>query len=304
MALNWLSPSSYYTIVCRPALPKDTEDVLAMTRLIWEGSDYVPYVWEQWLADADNLLVVAEYGGRVIGLNRLVPLGNHEWWMQALRVHPDFEGRGIASRLHDYLLEYWGKQGGALRLATSAHRFPVHHLCQRTGFHLAAELMGYVAPALDETCELQPVGEAHLAQIERAVRQSPLISWSGGLLDLNWVWVEPTEERLLEMIRDQRAWGWEAATDTLNNYLLVDRDDDEDGLGPFLKLLAIACPEEQLEQGLRKLRRLAARQGCGRVKWVAPVHPAVQAALESAGFEQKWERSLYLFEKRTGVVMV
>jgi hypothetical protein len=47
-------PSSHFTwesfqknqpIVCRPALPKDTPDVMELTRTIWEGEDYVPKVW-------------------------------------------------------------------------------------------------------------------------------------------------------------------------------------------------------------------------------------------------------------------
>lgn len=305
MAINWLSPSSYYTVVCRPALPKDTEDVLALTRLIWEGRDYVPHVWEEWLAEPEGLLAVAEYGGRVVGVNRLAPLGNNEWWMQALRVHPAFEGRGIASRLHDYVLEYWEKQGGVVRLATSAHRLPVHHLCRRSGFHLAAELMGYAAQALDEPCDhLRPVSESQLEPLARAVHTSPELAWTGGLLDLIWVWAEPSRERLLEIVKEGRAFGWGGDPGSPENFLLVDSDENEDGLTRHLQLLAIACPVEALPQALLDFRRLAMRLGCNPAGWVAPVNAAAQAALESSGFQPYWERSLYLFEKRAGADMV
>jgi GNAT superfamily N-acetyltransferase len=134
--VNWMRrDSDLFVVVCRPALPKDTADVMALTREIWNGNDYIPYVWAEWLADPEGLLAVAEYGGRVVGLAHLSSKGSGEWWLQGLRVHPALQGRGIASRLHGYILDTWQRNPGkVLRLATSSARLPVHHLCQRTGF--------------------------------------------------------------------------------------------------------------------------------------------------------------------------
>ena len=38
-------------VVCRPALPRDTADVLEFSKFIWNGHDYVKYVWDEWLND-------------------------------------------------------------------------------------------------------------------------------------------------------------------------------------------------------------------------------------------------------------
>ena len=48
------------TVVCRPALAKDTEEVMELCSHIWDGGDYIPQVWDEWLADPDGLLGVAE----------------------------------------------------------------------------------------------------------------------------------------------------------------------------------------------------------------------------------------------------
>jgi GNAT superfamily N-acetyltransferase len=128
-----LRKSDLYRVTCRPALPRDTAEVMELTRTIWGGHDYVPFVWAEWLADPQGLLAAAEYGGRVVGVGKLSLLSADEWWLQGLRVHPEFQGRGIASRLHDYMLAYWQRNRGAvLRLATArkssstcaAHRLP------------------------------------------------------------------------------------------------------------------------------------------------------------------------------------
>jgi hypothetical protein len=66
--------SSATPVICRPALPKDTGAVLEFTRHIWEGEDYIPEVWSEWLADHQGLLATAEYSGSVAGLCKLSQL--------------------------------------------------------------------------------------------------------------------------------------------------------------------------------------------------------------------------------------
>ena len=51
----------YDLLVCRPALPLDTPGMLLISRQIWEGDDYVPKVWSEWLFDPEGLLAVAEF---------------------------------------------------------------------------------------------------------------------------------------------------------------------------------------------------------------------------------------------------
>ena len=78
--------------------------MIQITRQIWEGDDYVPKVWSEWLFDPEGLLAIAEFKGKVVGFGKLTKLSQHDWWLEGLRVHPQFEGNRIASRLHQYLL--------------------------------------------------------------------------------------------------------------------------------------------------------------------------------------------------------
>lgn len=97
--------------------------MLELTKTIWEGEDYVPQVWDDWLADPHGQLSVAEIGGRVVGLGKLTRLAPGEWWLEGLRVDPQWQGRGIGRALHEYHVGLWRKMGdsSALRLFI---RFP------------------------------------------------------------------------------------------------------------------------------------------------------------------------------------
>src|SRR3972149_1024856 len=193
-----MRPETLYTLVCRPALPKDTPDVMELTSTIWEGEDYVPHVWSEWLADPEGLLAVAEYGGRVVGLSKLTRLGPAEWWLEGLRVHPDFEGRGIASHLHEYLLDFWQRTGsGVIRLGTASFRKPVQHLCDRTGFRKVAEYSIFSAPVLpgsDSNSTATNFTPINIDEAQTAVDlalQSPALSLVYGLMDTGWQWATP-----------------------------------------------------------------------------------------------------------------
>lgn len=291
--------SDLYVVVCRPALPRDKLDVLALTRDIWEGSDYVPYVWDEWLTDPEGLLAVAEYGGRVVGLAKLSHKGAGEWWMQGLRVHPQYQERGIASHLHGYILAFWQRQtGGIIRLATSSARLPVHHLCRRTGFDLAGEFRLFTAPSLPgDQPALRLVGAGEVNEAVKHLQDSPLFALGGRLVYLDWYWGGLYPERLEEIVRREQAFWWLDRAGAVRGLLGIAIDeDDESGRHPFVQVLG--CEQCDLPELLLEYRRLAGLLGFERAEWLAPDVQSIKAALQGAGYQSDWESSLYLFEKR------
>ena len=79
-------------VVCRPSLPADTEDVLAFTKRIWDGRDYIHLVWDEWLADPNGILVSAQFGRGVVGIAKVSPVFPGQWWLHGLRVESGIPG--------------------------------------------------------------------------------------------------------------------------------------------------------------------------------------------------------------------
>lgn len=296
------------TVVCRPALPKDTPDVMELTSKIWEGEDYVPVVWADWLADPQGLLAVAEYGGRVVGLGKLTLLTPGQWWLEGLRVHPEFEGRKIASRLHEYLLNIWQRNGdGTLGLGTASFREPVQHLCERTGFEKIGEFTTYLAPVLRQEpgdARLSSFIKLTLEDVPRAfelVEKSPSLTLSFGLMDLGWEWARPLPSHLALAVKEGMTWWWrpeKGHTQASPGAGLVVAGEDQEGsqTRPYLHL--VACPLELLASCLQDFRRFAAELGYEQVAWMAPLHPDLQPELIAAGFERDWDASIFIYEKK------
>ena len=280
-------------VVCRPALPKDSGDVLELTSHIWEGHDYIPHVWADWLADPEGLLAVAECGGRVVGIYKLTCLGPAEWYLEGLRVHPEQEGRGTAALLHDYLMDHWRRVGsGLIRLATVTHNLKVHHLAARTGFKEKVSFTPFIAPALNEPAEgFSPIQPEQAAQALELIRQSPALALSHGLVDRGWVWAWPAQQDLEKTIRAGRAWWWRGSERLLAAWV-----DDETDVHRLV-VQAAACPLDELAGLLEDFRRLAARLGYAWAGWVTPQRPEALAALEAAGYKRDWDEAVHVYEQ-------
>jgi GNAT superfamily N-acetyltransferase len=293
-----LRPPQVFRLVCRPALPKDTPNVMELTSKIWEGHDYIPSVWADWLHDPEGLMAVAEFGGRVVGLSKLTRLSPSEWWLEGLRVHPEYEGRGIASHVHAYLMEYWQHQGGgAIRLATASYRKAVHHLSLRSGLHKAAELTHYAAEAIPGQSgrfALVKAGEETEAA-DFALRQS-LPTCPNRLMSIGWQWVALSAGWIATAVRRGQAWWWLGDQEERRGVLLAQLDDEEE-TADKLRIQLLACSLENLVACLEDYRRLAGSLGYQQVGWMAPLDPTLEVALLEAGFKRDWEDSLFIFEK-------
>jgi GNAT superfamily N-acetyltransferase len=280
-------------VVCRPALPSDTSDVLEFTKTIWEGHDYIHEVWKDWLADPQGLLAVAQYGAHAVGMAKVTLLSPGQWWLEGLRVDPNFQGQKIGSHLHEYMDAWWLSHcDGAIRLMTNSKRVQVHHLCERTGYMKVGEVLGYrlSAPKGEAPHAFEPVRAEKLPEALRFAAQH--LAHSGGLMDSGWRFSVPDESILAEWARDGRLQLWRGGV----GLLAYSEDEDEDGR--VLSIGFAACEMPVLGELLRDVGRLAREGHFAAVRWLAPVDEAVQAQLKEASFALDWESSGYLYAKQ------
>ena len=287
---------------CRPAQQSDTPAVLELCAHIWDGHDYVPEVWQEWLADSAGRLYVAEYQGRVVGLAKLSRLSEQDWWLQGLRVHPEFEGRGVASQLHEALMRAWEQIGnGTARLATASYRYPVQHLAERLGFCKVGEFTAFAAPAILQESPVDSGVEPIFTRLQpeevdaafATIVDSESLRSNYEHIDMAWELVPLRAEYLRRFSEEASAWWWREGRGVLATY----QEADERG-APSLLAKFVACRLADLSACLLDFRRLAANQGLVKATWMAALNPELRPHLQAAGFERDWEHAMLLFEKK------
>jgi GNAT superfamily N-acetyltransferase len=99
--------------------PADRERILEMTRDVWDGRDYIPRVFDDWISDSGAAFQAAEVDGVVVGLQRLRPYAPGLIWYEGLRVASTHRRQGVARAMLQSAIAESRDQGfREMRLAT------------------------------------------------------------------------------------------------------------------------------------------------------------------------------------------
>ncbi|NJE01545.1 GNAT family N-acetyltransferase [Thermococcus sp. JdF3] len=175
----------------REARPEDRPFIEEISRLTWGGEDYLARVFDEWLSDGG--FYVLEVDGKVIGTAKLTLLPGKVGWLEGLRVHPDYRGRGYGRKLHGFMLELGerlAREGKveALEFATYFINRESISMAERTGFHVRARFFVFGA----KTESFEP---------EEPERVEPTLEdLTLGTVPVGWKFVHRSEEAL-EWIR-------------------------------------------------------------------------------------------------------
>ena len=119
--------------------PADRSRVEEITRDVWDGRDYIPRVFDRWVADAGAEFQAAEVDGVVVGVQRMRPYAPGLVWYEGLRVAASHRRQGIARAMLNAAIEEARAHGFAeMRLATRDEA--PRRLFESAGFRLLVEV--------------------------------------------------------------------------------------------------------------------------------------------------------------------
>ncbi len=185
-------------LLLRPVRPADYDRIVEITQDVWEGRDYVPRVFDSWIADAAASFQAAELDGEVVGVQRLRPYAPGLVWYEGLRVASSHRREGIARAMLASAIEEARDRGfRQMRLATRDE--PAVRLFESAGFKRLVEMSWWRGQRVEggEPARIPEPAEAR--RLWPAVTASPGIELYAGVLpDMNGARdLEPDElERL------------------------------------------------------------------------------------------------------------
>lgn len=92
-------------MIIRPYKETDYEDILEISKHIWDGEDYLPKLINEYEKDSHCRPFVVEEDGRVVSVVNMHYYTSEFLWLEAMRTHPDFRNKGIATKLNQYLYQ-------------------------------------------------------------------------------------------------------------------------------------------------------------------------------------------------------
>jgi len=85
-------PEDTVSLVIREALPEDLPAIAQISRMTWDGHDYLEDVALDWMKSSG--FIVALLNGRLIATARMSPMPGRIVWLEGLRVHEHFQRHG------------------------------------------------------------------------------------------------------------------------------------------------------------------------------------------------------------------
>jgi ribosomal protein S18 acetylase RimI-like enzyme len=258
---------------------------------VWGGHDYIPKVWDEWLADPRGKMFVVEVGGVPVGMNRVRFLEDGSAWFEGARVHPDFRGRGLGSMLGENSMRVAMRRGvRVFRLTSGATNRPAHRQIARIRFGEVARFSVY-EPA--RGTRVRPAGAAERmgpkAQTEatRLIRESKEFALGKGVFWHDFTAASLTPKVLKGLLSGGSVWRHGSA-------VAVTRDGGEGEGAVWEEICFVGGPPVD---AVKLVGALLGRNPHAHERWVfVPQKSPLIHSLRSAGFVRNF--SMILFERR------
>jgi GNAT superfamily N-acetyltransferase len=277
----------------RKATKADKTLVLEISKNLWGGNDYLPEVWDDWVADPKGRLITATVNRKPVGVA-------HGWlqtpyiaWLEGVRVHEQYRGLGIAGKLNNALVE-WARRKGArvARLSTHVRNRASRDHLKKIGFPVLQTFQ-----RLDSTrgLRVKPAG------VTAPTRSSKLL-W-------NWLSTRPNFSENHAMYSD--GWTWHPLTrQTLGKHmahghvLVTTRNEqptsccillDEDKI---LTMGFVTGERHEIAKLIRMARSLMLRKKREKLRVLLPSRSRLVRVLERSGFEKT--AKILVYEKFLG----
>ena len=183
----------------RLARRSDLCSVIEMSEGIYEGHDYLPFVFLRWLEDPNRKIFVAERRGDVIGMRAFHIIDEGKTVVsQSLRVHRNYRGHGISGQLilaeKNYVKTHFPGVTSEryTTMSTNLGRLAIQRKSHGENLLLELGIIGfYVNPATVSTREINcvnaQVGKIDSVEFQALVREGRFDSvLQRGTLIVDW----------------------------------------------------------------------------------------------------------------------
>jgi hypothetical protein len=122
--------------------PIDKPVILEIASRIWEGGDYLPGVFDEWVRDSTGEFVAVLLDGKVVGCGKLTFLTGTDVWLEGLRKDPRITETGLAQAVALHFLSRLAgrKDLTSIRFSTYVKNFASIVTNERLGFRLRTVL--------------------------------------------------------------------------------------------------------------------------------------------------------------------
>ena len=131
-----MSPGATGVFTVRRMTPADKPAMMEIASRIWDGFDYLPTVFDEWVADTQGEFAAVHLDGKLVGCGKLTFFTPTDAWLEGLRKDPRVTEKGMGAEVARYFLSRLAVRRDltSIRFSTYVRNFSSITVNERLGF--------------------------------------------------------------------------------------------------------------------------------------------------------------------------
>ena len=88
----------------RKVAQSDKDRIMEISSKIWEGHDFIKYVFDQWVSDTEGEFTLGEKDGVIVGFAKYTRHSDNEAWLEGIRVDEKYANMGFGKAITQYYI--------------------------------------------------------------------------------------------------------------------------------------------------------------------------------------------------------
>lgn len=137
-------------IVTRAIVDRDREACIYVEKAAMPHNRYIDDVWDMFLYKTDGDLIGAFVDGKLYGMGKLTRLYKDYGWLETLRVHPDYQNKGVGQEIYKGYLKHMEELNlKSVGMYTEMYNKISKHLAEKNGLKVKAQFTELLKPVID-----------------------------------------------------------------------------------------------------------------------------------------------------------
>jgi len=270
----------------RRVSPSDRDRVLEISSKIWEGHDFIKYVFDEWVKDTEGEFTLGEKDGNIVGFAKYTRFNDLEVWLEGIRVDENYASQGFGRAITQYYISR-AKSEGAEVIRLSIHRDSRESIKIVEGLGFKKD--GYFTVGWKELDNAETGDQAskNVINVMSTATAWDLITrgnayyMSNGYISFGWRFLKTTYELVDRLVKEKHVYGVLREGKVSSVMVLTEDSHMDGGLNIGFIDGDMASMKELVEFAGQQALKLG-RKYCGTM---APMDERLINVLELCGYE-------------------
>ncbi len=217
----------------RMAAQDDKARILEISSKIWEGNDFIEFVFDEWVKDQEGEFTLGEKDGVIVGFAKYTKHSDSVAWLEGIRVDENYANQGFGKAITQYFISRARSEGvESIGLSAYVGSKESIHIAEGLGFRKDGYFT-YGSKVLESTDTIAkgPITVVNIMSTATAwdlITRGNAYYMSNGYISYGWTFRKATYELVDRLVKENCVYGV-LRDGKISSVMILTEDSHKDG---------------------------------------------------------------------------